>query len=72
MLGAKPADPAPFRDAAAAMNMPLAIVSVPSDEARDLYDADLALIRPDQIVAWRGNSAETATAILARTAGHPC
>ena len=26
----------------------------PTDEARDLYETDLALIRPDQIVAWRG------------------
>jgi hypothetical protein len=24
--------------------------------ARDLYDRDLALIRPDQHVAWRGNA----------------
>ena len=36
------------------------IVDVASDEARDLYAADLALIRPDQIVAWRGNSAADA------------
>ena len=38
------------------MNMPLSVVAIASDEARDLYGADLALIRPDQIVAWRGNS----------------
>ena len=69
MLGAKPADPAPFRDAAAAMNMPLAIVSVPRDQARDLYDADLALIRPDQIVAWRGDDARDARAVMATVTG---
>ena len=55
-LGATPADAAPFRAAAAALNMPLAVVPLASDEARDLYGADLALIRPDQIVAWRGKS----------------
>jgi 2-polyprenyl-6-methoxyphenol hydroxylase-like FAD-dependent oxidoreductase len=68
-LGAKPADAAPFRAAAAAMNMPLAIVPIPGDEARDLYGADLALIRPDQIVAWRGNSAADATGVLRRVVG---
>ena len=25
-------------------------------EARDLYGCDLALVRPDQYVAWRGNA----------------
>jgi len=35
----------------------------------DLYEADLALIRPDQHVAWRGGSADAA-ATLARTTGH--
>jgi hypothetical protein len=38
---------------------------LPSDEARDLYAADLALIRPDQIVGWRGVSADSAEAVLA-------
>ena len=32
------------------MNMPLLKVTLPGAEARDLYGADLALIRPDQIV----------------------
>ncbi len=34
----------------------------------DLYGADLALIRPDQIVAWRGNDASQAEYVLARDA----
>ena len=42
--------------AAKALGVPLSIVDVAMKEARDLYQADLALIRPDQIVAWRGNS----------------
>ena len=68
-LGARPADTAPFRAAAAALNMPLAVVPIPGDEARDLYGADLALIRPDQIVAWRGNSAADAISVLRRAVG---
>jgi len=56
----------------------LAIVHVP--QARPLYDADFALIRPDQIVAWRGDDETRALramdAILAatgvaNTARHP-
>ena len=46
------------------------MVAVVSDEARDLYGADLALIRPDQIVAWRGNSTSGAANVLRRAAGH--
>jgi 2-polyprenyl-6-methoxyphenol hydroxylase-like FAD-dependent oxidoreductase len=69
-LGAMPADAAPFRAAAAAMNMPLATVLVPNEEARELYGAELVLIRPDQIVAWRGNSSADADAVLRRAAGH--
>ena len=42
-------------EAAAQAGMPLEVVDVPGDEVRDLYEADLALIRPDQSVAWRGN-----------------
>ena len=29
--------------------------SMPAADARDLYGRDLALIRPDQYVAWRGD-----------------
>ncbi len=69
-LGSKPADAARFVSAAKALGVPLTIVEVPGDEARDLYQADLALIRPDQIVAWRGNSASDADKVLRRAAGH--
>ena len=56
--------------AAEALQIPLSIVTLASDEARDLYDADLALIRPDQIVAWRGHASSDAAGILRRAAGH--
>ena len=69
-LGTKPADAAPFVSAAAALGVPLTVVDVPTEEARDLYQADLALIRPDQIVAWRGHSAADAASVLRRATGH--
>jgi 2-polyprenyl-6-methoxyphenol hydroxylase-like FAD-dependent oxidoreductase len=70
-LGAGPADAASsFAAAASALGLPLAIVDVASEEARDLYQADLALIRPDQIVAWRGNVPSGAADVLRRASGH--
>jgi hypothetical protein len=54
-LGRKPADTAPLEAAAQKHGMPLKVVDVPQTEARDLYGCDLALLRPDQYVAWRGN-----------------
>jgi 2-polyprenyl-6-methoxyphenol hydroxylase-like FAD-dependent oxidoreductase len=69
-LGSRPADAAPFVAAAAMLALPLAVVDVASEEARDLYEADLALIRPDQIVAWRGNASGGAADILRRASGH--
>jgi len=35
----------------------------------ELYEAPLALIRPDQIVAWRGSAADGAAEVLARVTG---
>ena len=48
------------------MGMPLTVVPLSSEEARDLYQADLVLIRPDQIVAWRGNSSAEASVVLVK------
>ena len=49
----------------------LEVVDVPSKDARELYEAPLALIRPDQIIAWRGFSDADAKAVLAVVTGHP-
>lgn len=65
------ADATPFRAAADALKIPLSIVPLTEAGPRDLYGADLALIRPDQIVAWRGNAATDAANVLRRAAGHP-
>lgn len=70
-LGRTPEDATPFRAAAQTLNIPLTMVTIPSEEARDLYGADLALVRPDQIVAWRGNFAADPAAVLRRVVGIP-
>jgi 2-polyprenyl-6-methoxyphenol hydroxylase-like FAD-dependent oxidoreductase len=41
--------------AAAARGVPLAILDVTVPEARQLYGRALALVRPDQYIAWRGD-----------------
>ncbi|MDE0058502.1 MAG: FAD-dependent monooxygenase [Defluviicoccus sp.] len=48
-------DPAPLLAAAEARGLPLAVVAVEDPAGRDIYGADLVLIRPDHHVAWRGN-----------------
>lgn len=65
---APPGDP--FAHAAARLGLDLAIVTVTDPAARDLYAADLALIRPDQMVAWRGNDPAVAERVLRIAAGH--
>ena len=69
-LGAKPPDASPLRAEARAKHLPLKILDINTDEARDLYGADLALVRPDQIVAWRGNVVTDAATALWQASGH--
>jgi hypothetical protein len=56
---------------ARALGADLKLLTLPS-HLRDLYEADLALIRPDQIVAWRGSAAQAGSLgrVLARALGH--
>jgi 2-polyprenyl-6-methoxyphenol hydroxylase-like FAD-dependent oxidoreductase len=70
-LGSKASDAKPFVQAAASLEMPLSVIDLASDEARELYQSDLVLIRPDQIVAWRGNSTADALRVLRQVSGHP-
>ena len=58
----------PFVAAASALGLDLRVVAHPSNALRDLYQAPLALIRPDQIVGWRGASAQDALAVLRQAA----
>jgi 2-polyprenyl-6-methoxyphenol hydroxylase-like FAD-dependent oxidoreductase len=69
-LGGKSMDPVPWQAAAKAIGLPLSVVANASEEARELYQSDLVLIRPDQIVAWRGGNAAQPDAVLGRVAGH--
>ena len=68
-LGEAPPDPAAFRDGARDMALDLTIVHHPSPQLLALYEAPLVLIRPDQVVAWRGASAAAASSVLAQASG---
>jgi 2-polyprenyl-6-methoxyphenol hydroxylase-like FAD-dependent oxidoreductase len=59
----------PWQDAARRRQLPLTVLPLHHPEARDLYEADLALIRPDQIVAWRGAAGSDPDVVLSRLLG---
>ena len=54
-FGGHAADSAALEVTARRRGIPLDVFDHPSDAARDLYERDLVLIRPDQHVSWRGN-----------------
>ncbi len=68
-LAASAPDGADLAAAAARRGVPLVVVDLPDADARDLYGRDLALIRPDQHVCWRGNRSGDADALIARVTG---
>ncbi|MFJ4713593.1 FAD-dependent monooxygenase [Streptomyces sp. NPDC088785] len=69
LSGAAP-DVKPLQAAAQAHGMPLSVLDVEVDTARDLYERDLVLVRPDQHVAWRGNHLpEDPDGLVARVTG---
>jgi 2-polyprenyl-6-methoxyphenol hydroxylase-like FAD-dependent oxidoreductase len=68
-LGAQAPDTEPFIVAAQELGLDLKIVAHASPALRDLYQAPLALIRPDQIVAWRGADARGAMSVLRQASG---
>jgi 2-polyprenyl-6-methoxyphenol hydroxylase-like FAD-dependent oxidoreductase len=53
-------------EAAAEAGVDLKVLDLPADGIRDIYGADLVLVRPDQIVAWRSNRAHDPKLILSR------
>ena len=55
--------------AARRRGIPLTVVDIALPEARDLYENDLALIRPDQHVAWRGDELPDVGELLTRVTG---
>jgi 2-polyprenyl-6-methoxyphenol hydroxylase-like FAD-dependent oxidoreductase len=64
-LGPRPPDTGAFTQS----NIDLKVVRHADPKLRELYEADLALIRPDQIVAWRGNDGRQADEILKHVIG---
>ena len=69
-LGPRPPEAGAFASAARAQGIPLSVIDIDDGDIRDLYDCDLALIRPDHHVAWRGNAVPAdASMLMARTVG---
>ncbi|MFN2644789.1 MAG: FAD-dependent oxidoreductase [Burkholderiales bacterium] len=58
-----------LREPASAKTPELKTVSLRNNELRELYGADFALIRPDQVLAWRGNAEHEALAALEKLRG---
>lgn len=68
-LGSPPAPAARFEEQARSLGLPLQVVTHASTALRALYEAPLALIRPDHIVAWRGADDTAAAPVLRRALG---
>ncbi len=68
-LGPQPPDALAFEQSAQAMGLDLKVVHHASADILALYEAPLVLIRPDQIVAWRGHDAQQAQSILSQVLG---
>jgi len=61
---------APLLQAARDLGLPVRHVTVADDLARELWERDLVLLRPDQHVGWRGNTApRNATRVFDRLLG---
>ena len=65
----RPREAARFVEAAAAARIDLRVVAHPDTELLARYEAPLVLIRPDQIVAWRGADGATAERVVRQVLG---
>ena len=69
-LAATAPDGGRLASAAAARGVPLSVIAVEDEGVRDRYQRDLVLIRPDQHIAWRGNTEPTdADALITQVTG---
>jgi 2-polyprenyl-6-methoxyphenol hydroxylase-like FAD-dependent oxidoreductase len=69
-LGRHAPDTTAFVAAARRLKLPLTTLVIADDDIRGLYGRDLALIRPDQHIAWRGNAVPAdADGLLRRLTG---
>jgi hypothetical protein len=57
-LGAAESEVAALSAAAHAQGVPLEVIAVEDPQVRELYGAALVLVRPDQHVAWRGDTVD--------------
>lgn len=69
VLGAGAPSTAAFEEASKQLRLKLHVVRIERKDLRELYEAPLALIRPDQMVAWRGATADDAFAVLEQVTG---
>ncbi|HEY2136514.1 MAG TPA: FAD-dependent monooxygenase [Xanthobacteraceae bacterium] len=67
-FGAGAENTMPFVQAAAARNVPLKIAR-PAPPDQHLYNSKLVLVRPDQHIAWHGDDADDASAVIDRVRG---
>jgi hypothetical protein len=67
-FGAAAGDVAAFRAAAKAQPLPLTVIEDTRREGREAYGCALTLVRPDQFVAWTGDTAPADMAALLRRA----
>jgi 2-polyprenyl-6-methoxyphenol hydroxylase-like FAD-dependent oxidoreductase len=56
LLMLKETDTSAIQQAACSRTVPLTLVRRPEPELRDLYEANLVLVRPDQHAAWRSDA----------------
>jgi 2-polyprenyl-6-methoxyphenol hydroxylase-like FAD-dependent oxidoreductase len=71
-LGGTQADPSSLEKTFQKIGAPLDILDVSSKRAREIYQYDLVLVRPDLHVAWRGNKFPQGASEIATVAtGHP-
>ena len=69
-LGGTKAETSSIEAAAGKHGIPLTVLDVPLPAARELYGCDLALVRPDQYLAWNGNTAPSnAERLMAQLVG---
>jgi 2-polyprenyl-6-methoxyphenol hydroxylase-like FAD-dependent oxidoreductase len=70
LLNTRPESASTAAFESAARDLDLTIVRLDDAHARELYQADLVLIRPDQIVAWRGDDCRAPAALFRRLMGY--
>lgn len=69
-LGPRPPGAGGMIAAAGRMGMDLAVIDNAAAELEGLYEAPLVLVRPDQIVAWRGGDDTDARRVIETVLGH--